>query len=93
MKKIYKIKYVSIFLIIALCLSNSLNIAAQDDIGQIWDCKTASSEKLKSLSIITEAVVDTSPKTINIFFHILRRNDGTGGLSQEQIDNWISVLC
>jgi hypothetical protein len=93
LKKIYRIEQLFIVLIVILCLSNSLVIQGQDDIGQIWDCKTALSENAKSLLIITETVVDTSPKTINTFFHVLRRNDGTGGLSQAQIDDWISVLC
>jgi hypothetical protein len=91
MKKI-KIEYFFKYLIVVLYLSISLNIRGQNDIGQIWQCNTVSPENIKGLSIITEAV-DTSPKIINAFFHILRRNDGTGGLSQAQVDNWISVFC
>lgn len=83
------------YIVIAFALvAFTNNIEAQTKIGEVWKCNTVETlVKLKSETNISELSVDMSPKIVNTFFHILRRNDGSGGLTQAQVNNWISVLC
>ncbi|MFZ5986711.1 MAG: hypothetical protein ACOYWZ_06265 [Bacillota bacterium] len=88
-----KNKFYTVIALIFLSFTN--NIEAQTKLGEVWKCNTAESlVRLKSETNISELTsVDMSPKIVNTFFHILRRNDGSGGLTQVQVNNWISVLC
>ena len=67
---------------------------AQTTVGKIWNCQTIPSglNNLKSLASLV-LTNDTTPKVINIFFHIIRRTDGTGGLTNDQVSSWILTLC
>jgi len=82
MKKIF-------FSFLLLCIVNS---SIAQEIGQIWGCRTQidASTKLHTIPELRLGTVDTSPKIISIFVHILRRNDGTGGLTNNQVDNWVT---
>lgn len=67
--------------------------------GQVWQCNTDESwNSLRQssfnhqMSLLTTPI-DTSAKVINIFVHVLRRTDGTGGLSNVQVSDWIELLC
>lgn len=62
----------------------SSNINAQKKVGQIWHCNTADNltpSTISNLSIESITSADTSLKIINVFIHIIRRSDGTGGLT------------
>ena len=78
-----------------LSLFNS-NINAQKKVGQIWHCNTADNltpSTISNLSIESITSADTSLKIINVFIHIIRRSDGTGGLTDAQVNNWMTRLC
>lgn len=78
-----------------LSLFNS-NINAQKKVGQIWHCNTADNltpGTISNLSIESITSADTSLKIINVFIHIIRRSDGTGGLTDAQVNNWMTRLC
>lgn len=66
---------------------------AQNNVGHIWKCNTVINEKDYDSFSISKSVVDYFPKYINVYVHVLRRDNGTGGLSQLQIDEWLSILC
>ncbi len=62
MKKTNTTEYSFKCFAIAFLLLISFNIKAQqNNIGQLWKCNTVPSESLRSLSVITETTVDTSP--------------------------------
>jgi len=76
-----------------LCLL-CFDALAQQKIGKIWSCQTVSPSKdyLKSISALT-VTNDTTPKIINVFTHIIRQTDGSAGLTNDQVNDWISRLC
>lgn len=73
-----------------------INVYSQIGTGLIWRCNTMQ-PNLKTYSsstlLSTATVFDTNPKIVNIFVHIVNRDNGTGGLTNAQIDNWLSLLC
>lgn len=95
MKKSYLAKYAK-YAPLLLMLFFFNNIYGQIGKGQIWQCNTMeSSLKIStSTTLATIAVVfDTSPKIINVFVHVINRDNGTGGLTNAQINNWLSLFC
>jgi Secretion system C-terminal sorting domain/Pregnancy-associated plasma protein-A len=89
------VRVLILILLLGALLINS--VLAQSKVGQIWKCSTE--ENLTSNTIkffddlSTTVTTDTIPKIINIFIHIIRRSDGTGGLTDAQVNNWILRLC
>jgi hypothetical protein len=74
----------------------SQDIIAQT--GQVWQCNTDESwdslrERSSNQMSLLTTPIDTSAKVINVFVHVLRRTDGTGGLSNAQVSDWIELLC
>lgn len=95
MKKSYLAKYAK-YAPLLLMLFFFNNIYGQIGKGQIWQCNTMESglKISSSTTLATVAVVfDTTPKIINVFVHVINRDNGTGGLTNAQIDNWLSLFC
>lgn len=80
------------FVIIFFLLFTHLECLAQNNIGQIWKCNTVESGNLKTTSIVATTNVDTSFKIINVYIHLVKKSDGSGGLSEAQVNNWLSLL-
>jgi hypothetical protein len=88
-----------IFLIIllSLLLFQVPNLKGQEskkqNIGQVWSCQTRTTleSKMETISLLS-LPYNTDAKIINIFIHIIRRNDGTGGLTNEEVNNNITNL-
>ncbi len=96
--KPFQIKKSALTLLIVLVYLSPFNSdsVAQRSVGQIWYCRTTQNsppKTIKDISMLSTSTVDTSLKIINIYIHIIRRNDGTGGLTNAQVNNWISILC
>ncbi len=82
--------------IVLMLLFFTSNIYCQTNIGKIWQCQTMvgyTPTNFSNQAATLATVFDTSPKIINIFVHVLNRNDGTGGLTNAQVDAWILLLC
>lgn len=78
--------------IIFVLISLAFNVKAQNELGEVWQCQTVLSATKKEFTLSTKTDVQITPKIVNTFFHILRKDDGTEGLNQTQIDDWISLL-
>jgi hypothetical protein len=52
-----------------------------------------STNTIKNFSLQSLTSIDTSLKIINIFIQIVRMSDGTGGLTDNQVNNWVTRLC
>ena len=65
---------------------------AQEKIGQIWECHTRVdvSNKMQIAPALRLGTVDISAKAIYVFVHVINRDNGTGGLTNVQVDNWMS---
>ncbi len=75
-------------LLILLALSFNFVLNAQQ-----WSCQTEepSVDFLSELNITSYNSAYTA-KNINIFVHVIRNSQGTGGLSQTQIDNALELM-
>jgi len=82
-----KINFKNISLALFLFLNTS--IFAQNT-GEVWNCQTIG-QNYKSLEI-NKVAFTTEPKFINVFIHIIRRSNGTGGLSDNEINNSLTLL-
>lgn len=75
----------------------ALEASAQSKIGTIWQCNTGEIDENslhKGASPFSLTLpYDTEAKIINVFVHVVKRNDGTGGLNGTQVNNWITLLC
>ncbi len=70
-------------------MSLNISIFAQKT-GEIWDCHTVNrSSKFLTLSRL---LYNTSIKIINILIHIIRKSNGTGGLTNIQVNNTLKIL-
>jgi hypothetical protein len=58
-------------------------------IGEIWQCQT--SQSLKSAELLSGSY-DLNAKVVDIFVHIIRNNNGTDGLTNNQVDNTLNQL-
>ena len=66
---------------------------SKGQVGQIWQCHTQPTQSSFSNYSSTDYFsVDESNKILNIYFHVIRRSDGTGGLTNTQISNTIQRL-
>jgi len=76
---------------------SAFNTNAQNKVGTIWHCNTdeLTEESLHKSRVALSLTLpyDTQAKIINVFVHVVKRDDGTGGLSNTQVSNWITVLC
>lgn len=96
--KVINLKISICFMIMVLLFLNPFisSINAQQRVGQIWRCNTAdnlTSATINTISLESTTAIDTSLKIINVFFHIIRRNDGSGGLTNDQVNNWLVTIC
>lgn len=80
-------------LLALLIIVSQTQIARSQDIGEIWNCYTVNqtTKSLKFVSLDNEDV-DESIKIVNIFYHVIRRNDGSGGLTDSEISANIDRL-
>lgn len=88
MKKFYYI----LQSIASLCLMLNTPILKGQTSGEIWSCHTTYQSNYSNYSSVDGQIVNENPKILNVYFHILRRTDGTGGLSTQQINNTITRL-
>jgi len=77
---------------IFFCFSLVNSAIAQNNIGQIWECHTSVdvSNKMQLAPALRLGTVDISPKIVCVFVHVVNRDNGTGGLTNVQVDNWMS---
>ncbi len=77
--------------ILILLLLSSFSSFSQS-IGEIWECNT-DAPKSKTMYVNTnESSFNTYIKHIRIFVHVIRKDNGTGGLSSEVVNNSLSIL-
>jgi hypothetical protein len=83
-----------VFFVILLCFTFTINVNAQVSIGEVWGCHTYvdTSNDIQLTGTLSDAPIDMPPKIVNVFVHVVRTSSGTGGLTTDQVENWISHL-
>lgn len=56
-----------------------------------WSCNTQFDQKsvLQNLQFDMLQNISTEPRVVNVFVHIVRQTNGTGGLTNAQVEGWI----
>jgi len=82
-----------LFLIFVFLFLVSIIINAQEKPILVWHCNTAENvtiDQISKLAVLSTS--DTTLKIINVFIHIIRRSDGTGGLTNDQVNSWMTLF-
>lgn len=76
--------------ILFLFIFSQVSILSGQEIGETWSCHTKNSTK--SHIEITTLPYNTDPKIVNVFLHVIRRNNGSQGLTTAEINDNLALL-